>query len=99
MKKKLLLLNESGLNDIFTHAFINEGYEVISILEEPFIYKKNIWNKLMNIYHRVILKKNNFYGEDYYNKLNQEIYRRLKKIEEVDYTLIFRADYYSEKKH
>ena len=99
MKKTILILNESRLNEIFTEAFIKDGYEVISILKEPFVYKKNIWNKLMNIYHRVILKKNNFYGEDYYNKLNQEIYRRLKKIEEVDYTLIFRADYYSEKKH
>ena len=72
MKKKLLLLNESGLNDIFTHAFRKEGYDVISILEEPFLYRKNIWNKLMTIYHRVILKKSNFYGEDYYNKLNGE---------------------------
>ncbi len=97
MQKKIILINESGLNEIFTEAFRKEGYDVISILEEPFLYKKNIWNKLMNIYHRVILKKNNFYGEDYYNKLNQEIYRRLKKIEEVDYTLIFRADYYSSK--
>ncbi|MDM1547540.1 hypothetical protein HX096_06645 [Empedobacter falsenii] len=98
MKKKLLLLNESGLNDIFTHAFINEGYEVISILEEPFIYKKNIFTKLKNIYHRLFLNNNSFYGNDYYKKLNKEVFRRLNKINsDIDYALIFRADYYSEK--
>ncbi len=97
MQKKIILINESGLNEIFTEAFRKEGYDVISILEDSFLYKKNIWTKLMNIYYRVVLKKNNFYGEDYYNKLNKEVYKRLKKIEieEVDYTLIFRADYYS----
>ena len=98
MKKKLILLNEIGLNEIFTEAFINEGYDVVSILSDPFVYKKNIWNKLLNIYFRLILKNNNFYGEDYYKKLNKEIYRRLKKIKiQADYTLIFRADYYSDK--
>lgn len=92
------MLNESGLNDIFTHAFINEGYEVISILEEPFIYKKNIFTKLKNIYHRLFLNNNSFYGNDYYKKLNKEVFRRLNKINsDIDYALIFRADYYSEK--
>lgn len=98
MKKKLILLNEIGLNEIFTEAFRDEGYDVISILEQPFLYKKNIWTKLMNIYNRVILKNNNFYGDDYYKKLNNEVYRRLKKINtEVDYALVFRSDYYSNK--
>ena len=55
MKKKLILLNEIGLNEIFTEAFINEGYDVVSILSDPFVYKKNIWNKLLNIYFRLIL--------------------------------------------
>lgn len=99
MKKKIIVLNEIGLNEIFTEAFRNEGYDVISVLEEPFLYKKNLWKKLKNIYYRIIFKRNNFYGEDYYNELNKEIYKRLKKIEteEIDYTLVFRADYYSNK--
>ncbi|MDM1073042.1 hypothetical protein HX001_11165 [Empedobacter brevis] len=98
MKKKLILLNEIGLNEIFTQAFVREGYDVISILQDPFIYKKNIWTKLMNVYYRIILKNNNFYGEDYYKKLDKEVYKRLKEIKtQVDYTLVFRADYYSKK--
>ena len=40
MKKKLILLNEIGLNEIFTEDFINEGYDVVSILSDPFVYKK-----------------------------------------------------------
>lgn len=98
MKKTILILNESRLNEIFTEAFIKDGYEVISILKEPFVYKKNIWTKLMNIYYRLVLKKNSFYGENYYEKLNQEVNKRLKKIKKkVDYSLVFRADYYSKK--
>lgn len=98
MKKKLILLNEIGLNEVFTRAFINEGYEVISILKEPFVYKKSLRTKLMNIYSRLVRKDNNFYGKDRYKQLNKEVYKRLKKIKgRVDYTIIFRADYYSGK--
>lgn len=98
MKKKLILLNESGLNDIFTRAFINEGYDVISILQEPFIYKKGLWEKLMNIFHRIFFKDNGYLKRDYYTQLNKEVYRRIKKITSpIDYTVIFRADYYSKK--
>ena len=98
MNKKIILINESGLNEVFTEAFIKEGYEVFSILRDPFVYKKNLWTKLMNIYYRVVLKNTNFHGENYYKQINKEIYRRLQKLKtQTDYALIFRADYYSKK--
>lgn len=98
-KKKLILINEiMGLNQMFTQAFINEGYEVFSILREPITYKKNLRTKLLNIYYRTILKDNSFFGKDYHRKLNKEVYRRLKKIDtEVDYAVVFSAHYYPEK--
>lgn len=98
MKKKIVLINEIGLNDVFTNAFEEQDFEVISILKKPFVYKRNLWFKILNIYYRLILKDTNFHGKNFYWQLNKEVYRRIKKIEgNVDYCLFFRADYYDEK--
>ncbi|WP_018674741.1 hypothetical protein [Riemerella columbina] len=98
MKKKLIILNESGLNNIYTESFEKEGFEVYSLLKDPFVYKKNLKTKFLNIFHRIFLNDKDFYTKDYFKKLNQVIYRRLKNINtKIDYALIFRADYYSKK--
>lgn len=97
-KKKIILINEMILNNAFTQSFRNEGYDVISVLEKPILYKKNLRTKLMNIFYRVFLKDNSFFGKDYHRKLNKEVYKRVKNINEnIDYVVIFSAHYYSEK--
>lgn len=98
MKKKIILINEIGLNEIFTKAFEEEGFEVISILRTPFVYKRNISNKLWNIYYRLFRNDNDFHGRNFYKQLNKEVYKKLVQINgPIDYCLIFRADYYNEK--
>lgn len=97
-KKKIILINEMILNDTFTQAFRKEGCEVFSVFEKPFIYKKNIKTKWMNIFYRLVLKDKLFFKKDYHQKLDKELYKRIKAFKgSADYAVVFSAHYYSKK--
>lgn len=98
MKKKLILINDTALNDSFTKSFVKEGYDVFPILEKPIVYKRNWRTKLMNIFYRVVLKDNSFFKKLFHKNLEKEVYNRIKNIETpIDYAIVFSAHYYSER--
>lgn len=98
-KKKLILINDiSSLNHHFTQAFNDEGYEVYSILKEPIIFRKTLLIKFLHFFYRVVLKnKYGYYKKAYYYNMHKEIYKRLNAIDNVDFAVVFSAQYYPEK--
>lgn len=98
MKKKILLINKSGLNAPFEKALREEGFDVTSFFESKFpVFKKNLFQKFYNILRRKIFDDKTYLQraeKTFIEKQNIKRSRAFKK--KFDYALFFRADLYPE---
>ena len=99
MKKRILVINKSTLNDAFVKYIKNEGFEVTNFFKEsvpPF--RKSVVHKLMNVFYRIIKGDRTYYEKTEKKIFNREFIKRSKKLKGTvfDYILFFRADLYPE---
>lgn len=96
MKKSILLINKSGLNEPFKNALEQEGFVVKSFFGEPFLpFRRNLVQKFTNIIRRFLINDKNYLLHKEKQFYDLQLVRRSKSITneaKFDYALFFRGD-------
>ena len=96
MKKSILLINKSGLNEPFKNALEQEGFIVKSFFGEPFLpFRRNLVQKFTNILRRFLFNDKNYLLQKEQQFYDLQLVRRSKSITndaKFDYALFFRGD-------
>lgn len=96
MKKSILLINKSGLNEPFNNALEQEGFVVKSFYGEPFLpFRRSLIQKFTNIIRRFLFNDKNYLLQKEQQFYNLQLVRRSKLITKdakFDYALFFRGD-------
>lgn len=96
MKKSILLINKSGLNEPFKNALEQEGFIVKSFYGESFLpFRRSLVQKFTNIIRRFLFDDKNYLLQKEQQFYDFQLVQRSKSImngTKFDYTLFFRAD-------
>lgn len=95
MAKILFIYKNQVLGEPFVEQFIKNGYDLEILFKEKLYYNQfSLWQKLMNIFRRNVLKDNSYPITA--NRINFERYckRSLRQLrsDHFDYCLVIRGD-------
>ncbi|QIH36261.1 hypothetical protein [Sphingobacterium sp. DR205] len=100
-RKKSIILGMPrtfSIYEVLVNRLEQLGFEVIDISYDDDVFKyRNIWDRLVNLYHKTILNNKGYKNKLKFKALGVEVVKRLQAIEDkVDYCLLIRADIYPE---
>lgn len=99
-KKRIILGMPRTFNiyQVLIDRLTQLGFEVIDISYDDDVFKyRNIWDRLVNLYHKTILKDKGYKNRLKFKALGNNVVKRLENIAyPADYCLLIRPDIYPE---
>lgn len=98
-RKTILFFYPSSIKEMFLEGFQKLGYNTIDFFDNLEISSPGLYDKLMNIFWRVILKRKDYHDIRKKKQLEKACEKRLDGLlsQKIDYAVFFRQDIFSEK--